>query len=78
MKLDPLINRRVIVKLRGHITALDATILRYDANGYWIRGGTLAELLSESIVSEPSNAVSYWEFSKIEWFKAHECEIQQG
>jgi hypothetical protein len=31
---------------------MDATILRYDANGYWIRGGTLAEFLRENLVSD--------------------------
>jgi len=74
MKLDPLINRRVIFKLCGHNTTMDTTILGYDANGYWIRGGTIAEFLSESTVSEPSNDVRYLEFAKIEWFKAHKCE----
>jgi hypothetical protein len=77
MKLDPLINRCVIFKLRSHNTTMDATMLRYDANGYWIRGGTLAEFLRESPVSEPSNDVRYLEFAKIEWFKAHDCEIPE-
>jgi hypothetical protein len=72
MKIDPLINRRVIFKLRGHDTTMDATILRYDENGYWIRGGTLANYLTENPVSEPSNDVRYLEFVKIEWSKAYE------
>ena len=77
MKLDPLINRRVIFKLRGHDLTMDTTILSYDANGYWIRGGTLAQFLSENAVSEPSNDVRYLEFAKIEWFKAHESETRK-
>jgi hypothetical protein len=72
MRLDPLINRRVIFKLRGHDTPMDATILRYDENGYWTKGGTFAEFLSDSSVSEQSNDVRYLEFAKIEWFKAHD------
>jgi hypothetical protein len=74
MNLDPLINRRVIFKVRGH----DATILRYDENGYWLKGGTLAEFLSDSGVSEPSNDVRYLEFAKIEWFKAHDDVTPKG
>ena len=54
MNLDPLINRRVIFKSRGHDATMDAMILRYDENGYWIKGGTLAEFLSDSGVSESS------------------------
>jgi len=78
MKLDPLINRRVIFKLRGHDTTMDATILRYDENGYWVKGGTLTEFLSDSGVSEPSNDVRYLEFAKIEWFKAHDDVTPTG
>lgn len=70
MRLDPLINRRVIFKLRGHDTPMDTTILRYDENGYWTEGGTLAECHSDSSVSE--NDVRYLEFAKLEWFKARD------
>lgn len=71
MKLDPLINRRVIFKLHGCDKTMDATILRYDESGYWIKGGTLAEFLGDG-VSEPSNDVRYLEFGKIQWLKAHD------
>ena len=47
MKLDPLLNRRVIFKLHG-MDPLDATILKQDVTGYWIRGGTLAPRLDQS------------------------------
>ena len=47
MKLDLLLNRRVIFKLHG-INPLDSTILRQDETGYWIRGGTLAPQLDQS------------------------------
>jgi hypothetical protein len=45
IKLDPLVNRRVIFKLRCEASTMDATILGYDDAGYWIKGGTLAEHL---------------------------------
>ena len=72
MKLDPLINRRVVFKVIGHDMTFDATILRYDATGYWIRGGTLAGFLSQTPVSDPSNDLRYIEFAQIEWLRAHE------
>ena len=78
MNLDPLINRRVIFKLHGHDATMDATILRYDENGYRIKGGTLTEFLNASGVSELSNDVRYLEFAKIEWFKAHDGVTPKG
>jgi len=66
-------NRRVVFKLIGHDMTFDATILRYDATGYWIRGGTLAGFLSQTPVSDPSNYVRYIGFAQIEWLRAHEC-----
>jgi len=72
VKLDPLINRRVVFKLFGHDVTLDVTIPRYDANGYWIRGGTVAGFLSQTSVSDPLNDVRYLEFAKIEWLRAYE------
>lgn len=69
MKLDPLLNRRVIFKLHG-MDPLDATILKQDATGYWIRGGTLAPHLDQSKCSQPENDVRYLEFTRIEWLRA--------
>jgi hypothetical protein len=68
MKLDPLLNRRVIFKLHG-MDPLDATILKQDATGYWIRGGTLASRLDQSNCSE-DNDVRFLEFTRIEWLRA--------
>jgi hypothetical protein len=68
MKLDPLLNRRVIFKLHG-MDPLDATILKQDATGYWIRGGTLASRLDQSNCSE-DNDVRFLEFARIEWLRA--------
>jgi hypothetical protein len=45
IKLNPLVNQRVIFKLRTETSTMDATILGYDDAGYWIKGGTLAEYL---------------------------------
>lgn len=73
MQLDPLLNQRVVFKIRGHDAIMDATILRFDANGYWIRGGTLAEFLSQSPVSEPSNDVRYIETNRIEWLQRYDA-----
>jgi hypothetical protein len=64
IKLDPLINRLVIFKLRGQ-EPMEATIIGFDDSGYWIRGGALALFLSGS-----ENEVCYLEFSKIESFRA--------
>ena len=69
MKPDRLLNRRVIFKLYG-MEALDATILKQDATGYWIRGGTLAGQLDQSNCSLPESDVRYLEFSRIEWLRA--------
>ncbi|MFZ0142720.1 MAG: hypothetical protein WAL08_00065 [Candidatus Sulfotelmatobacter sp.] len=67
MKLDPLLNRRVIFKLQG-MDPLDATILKQDSTGYWIRGGTLAPRLDQSNCSE-DNDVRFLEFNRIEWVR---------
>ncbi|MGA9392028.1 MAG: hypothetical protein WBV69_16475 [Candidatus Sulfotelmatobacter sp.] len=69
MKRDPLLNRRVVFKLHG-MEPLDATILKQDDGGYWIRGGTLADQLDQSNCSLPENDVRYLEFSRIEWMRA--------
>jgi hypothetical protein len=69
MKLDPLLNRRVIFKLHG-MDPLDSTILKQDATGYWIRGGTLASHLDQSNCSLPDSDVRYLEFTRIEWLRA--------
>jgi hypothetical protein len=69
MKLDPLLNRRVIFKLHG-MDPLDSTILKKDETGYWIRGGTLAPRLDQPNCSQPDNDVRYLEFTRIEWLRA--------
>lgn len=69
MKLDPLLNRRVIFKLHG-MDPLDSTILKRDETGYWIRGGTLAARLDQSNCSLPESDVRYLEFTRIEWLRA--------
>ena len=69
MKRHPLLNRRVIFKLRG-LDPLDSTILKQDDAGYWIRGGTLAPHLDQSKCAVPDNDVRYLEFSRIEWLRA--------
>jgi hypothetical protein len=69
MKLDPLLNRRVIFKLRG-MDPLDSTIIKKDEAGYWIRGGALAGQLDQSNCSVPDNDVRYLEFTRIEWLRA--------
>ena len=69
MKPAPLLNRRVIFKLHG-MDPLDSTILKQDATGYWVRGGTLAPRLDQSNCSLPENDVRYLEFTRIEWLRA--------
>jgi hypothetical protein len=69
MKLDPLLNRRIIFKLHG-MDPLDSTILKRDATGYWVRGGTLAPHLDQSNCSLPESDVRYLEFTRIEWLRA--------
>jgi hypothetical protein len=68
MKLAAVLNRRVIFKLHG-MDPLDSTILKQDATGYWIRGGTLAPHLDRSNCSLPENDVRYLEFTRIEWLR---------
>jgi hypothetical protein len=69
MKFDPILNRRVILKLHG-LDPLDSTILKRDETGYWIRGGTLAPQLDRSNCSLPESDVRYIEFTRIEWMRA--------
>ena len=69
MKPDPLLNRRVIFKLHG-MDPLDATILKRDETGYWVRGGMLVGQLDGSHCSLPESDVRYLEFSRIEWLRA--------
>jgi hypothetical protein len=69
MKSNRLLNRRVVFKLHG-MDPLDATILKQDETGYWIRGGTLAGHLDQSNCSLPESDVRYLEFSRIEWLRA--------
>jgi hypothetical protein len=68
IKLDPLINRRVIFKLRDHEQTLEATILGFDVTGYWVRGGTLCDFLPrrESLPTD----IRFLEFTRIQWFQA--------
>jgi hypothetical protein len=68
IKLDPLINRRVIFKLRDHEQTLEATILGFDETGYWVRGGTLCDFLPrrESLHTD----IRFLEFTRIQWFQA--------
>jgi hypothetical protein len=68
MKRERLLNRRVVFKLRG-LEPLDATILKEDKTGYWIRGGTLAGELDQSNCSLPESDVRYVEFNRIEWLR---------
>ena len=68
MKREQLSNRRVIFKLHG-MAPLDATVLRQDENGYWIRGGTLAAQLDETKCALPESDVRYLEFNRIEWLR---------
>jgi DNA-directed RNA polymerase subunit E'/Rpb7 len=68
MKRTPLANRRVIFKLHD-MEPLDATVLKQDETGYWIRGGSLAGLLDQSNCSQPESDVRYLEFSRIEWLR---------
>lgn len=61
-------NRRVVFKLHG-MDPLDATVLRQDETGYWIRGGTLAGQLDQSNCAVQDSDVRYLEFSRIEWLR---------
>lgn len=69
MKRALLLNRLVVFKLHG-MDPLDATVLKQDETGYWIRGGTLAGQLDETNCSRPDSDVRYLEFSRIEWLRA--------
>jgi hypothetical protein len=69
IKLDPLINRQVIFKLRGQ-KPMDATILGFDDAGYWVRGGELAKYLAKASSSDHQNEVQFLEFTRIEWLQA--------
>lgn len=48
---------------------MEATILRYDDAGYWIKGGTLAERLKRTEVSDSQSDVRYLEIRRIEWLQ---------
>jgi len=67
IRLDPLVNQRVIFKLRGQDHPMESTILGFDDTGYWIKGGTLVEYLNA--VEQKGDDVCFLESSKIEWFQ---------
>ena len=46
---------------------MDAVILGYDNEGYWIKGGTLAEYLKRDVASDQESDVRYLEIRKIQW-----------
>jgi hypothetical protein len=69
IKLDPLVNQRVIFKLRTESSTMDATILGFDDTGYWVKGGTLAEHLKKADVSDSVSDVRYLEIRQIEWLQ---------
>ncbi len=69
MKRTPLVNRRVIFKLHG-MEPLDATVLKQDETGYWIRSASLVGQLDQPNCSLPESDVRYLEFSRIEWLRA--------
>jgi len=69
MKLDPLINRRVIFKLYGQ-APMESTILGHDDTGWWIKGGTLAAYLRAADAEEADDAVQFLELTRVEWFHA--------
>jgi hypothetical protein len=65
IKLDPLVNRRVIFKLHGQEDPMDATILGFDDTGYWIKGGSLAKYLNVPRPQEIESDVRFLEFDRI-------------
>jgi hypothetical protein len=69
IKLDPLVNQRVIFKLHAEVSTMDATILGYDDVGYWVKGGTLAEHLKKSDVSDSESDIRYLEIKRIQWLQ---------
>jgi hypothetical protein len=69
MKRGCLLNRRVVLKLRG-MDPLDATILKEDETGYWVRGATLAGQFEQTNCSVPESDVRYLDFTRIEWVRA--------
>jgi hypothetical protein len=74
MKSARLLDRRVIFKLHD-MDPLEATILKQDETGYWVRGGTLAGKLDRSNCSLPESDVRYLEFSRIEWLRAPRARV---
>jgi hypothetical protein len=68
MKRTVLANRRVIFKLHG-MEPLNATVLKQDETGYWVRSANVAERLEQPNCSMPDSDVRYLEFSKIEWLR---------
>ena len=69
MKRGCLLNRLVVFKLRG-MDPLDATILKEDETGYWVRSAALAGHIDQTTCSVPESDVRYLEFSGIEWVHA--------
>lgn len=68
IKLDPLVKRRVIFKLRDHEQTLEATILGFDEIASWVQGNTLCDFLPNR-KSQPID-VRFLEFIRIQWFQA--------
>lgn len=74
LRLDPLLKRRVNFKLRRQESVMDATVLRSDATGYWIKGGSLADFLAQTDNPSPHPDVHFLAFAKIEWLEPHPDE----
>jgi hypothetical protein len=68
LQLDPLVNRRVILKLYGE-PPMHATLVGYDDTGYWLKGGTLAEHLKTAVSGGTDDVVQFLELTRIEWFQ---------
>lgn len=70
IRLDPLVNKLVRFKLHEVAEMKEGIILAFDAQGYWIEGGSLAQYLRETSPSaDPTSDVQFIEHNRIHWFQ---------
>ena len=70
IKLDPLVNKLVRFKLHELAETKEGIIRAFDAHGYWIEGGSLAEYLRKvSPSTDVSSRVQFLEHKRIHWIQ---------
>lgn len=69
IRLDPLLNQLVRFKLHEFPEPKEGIIRAFDAHGYWIEGGSLAEYLRLTSPGTAASEVQFLEYERIHWIQ---------